>query len=80
MARDLVIKMLRYPPSDRVSAKDAYSHEWIQSKKFNELKPETAQSLLTNLKNFHVSSCLLTGRHRANRSCSRPPSCTSSPS
>lgn len=55
-AKDLVSKMLKYPPEARITAQEAFSHSWIQSKKFNQLKPETAASLLNNLKNFHVKS------------------------
>ena len=54
-AKDLVTKMLTYPPDKRISAEEAYKHEWIQKRKFNVLKPETAHALLTNLKNFHAS-------------------------
>lgn len=53
-AKDLISKMLKYPPETRLSAQEAFSHKWIKSKKFNELKPETAKSLMANLKNFHV--------------------------
>jgi len=46
--------MLKYNPEHRLSAKEAYQHQWISSKKFNELSPETAKTLMTNLKNFSV--------------------------
>jgi len=46
--------MLTYPPEKRITAQEAYCHNWIKKKKFNQLKPETAQALLNNLKNFHV--------------------------
>jgi hypothetical protein len=48
--------MLTYPADKRITAEQAYQHEWIQKRKFNVLKPETAHALLTNLKNFHASS------------------------
>ncbi len=53
-AKDLINKMLKYPPDQRISAQDAYTHEWIKGKRFNELKPEIAENILLNLKNFHV--------------------------
>ncbi len=58
-AKDLINKMLKYPPEGRISAQDAYTHVWIKRKKFNQLKPETAMALLSNLKNFHVILFLL---------------------
>jgi calcium-dependent protein kinase len=53
-AKDLISKMIKYPPESRLSAQEAFNHPWIKSKKFNELKPETAKYLMANLKNFHV--------------------------
>ncbi len=52
--------MLKYPPEQRFTAQQAYAHDWIQSKKFNELKPAIAQQILDNLKNFHAFLFLYT--------------------
>eukprot|EP00830_Metopus_es_P017914 TRINITY_DN6067_c0_g2_i2.p1 TRINITY_DN6067_c0_g2~~TRINITY_DN6067_c0_g2_i2.p1 ORF type:complete len:423 (+),score=78.40 TRINITY_DN6067_c0_g2_i2:63-1271(+) len=57
-AKDLIKKMLEFIPAKRIAAKDAYCHEWIEKKKFNQLKPETAHALLMNLKNFHTEQKL----------------------
>lgn len=53
-AKDLIMKMLKFRPDQRLTAEAAYSHDWIQKKKFNQLKPETAFNLMNNLKSFHV--------------------------
>lgn len=53
-AKDLITKMLRYPSTNRISAQEAYAHPWIKKKKFNQLKPETASVLMSNLKSFNV--------------------------
>ncbi len=71
-AKDLISRMLKYPADQRISAKDAYAHDWIKSKKFNELKPETAQSLLVNLKNFHVLAVCARGVDRTKTPAGRP--------
>ena len=57
-AKNLINRMLKYPPDQRISAMDSYSHDWIKKKKFNQLRPETAHNLLTNLKNFHTEQKL----------------------
>lgn len=46
--------MIKFPPEQRISAQEAYTHDWIKNKKFNILKPEISQNILYNLKNFHV--------------------------
>jgi hypothetical protein len=46
--------MLKYPPELRLTAQQAYTHDWIKKKNFNPLKPEATQALLANLTNFHV--------------------------
>eukprot|EP00826_Nyctotherus_ovalis_P034848 TRINITY_DN2938_c0_g7_i3.p1 TRINITY_DN2938_c0_g7~~TRINITY_DN2938_c0_g7_i3.p1 ORF type:complete len:229 (-),score=75.19 TRINITY_DN2938_c0_g7_i3:371-1057(-) len=53
-AKDLINKMIKFPPEQRISAQEAYGHDWIKNKKFNVLRPEISQSILYNLKNFHV--------------------------
>eukprot|EP00826_Nyctotherus_ovalis_P024653 TRINITY_DN1902_c0_g2_i2.p1 TRINITY_DN1902_c0_g2~~TRINITY_DN1902_c0_g2_i2.p1 ORF type:complete len:313 (+),score=72.26 TRINITY_DN1902_c0_g2_i2:773-1711(+) len=51
-AKELVTKMLAFPPSRRITAHKAYTHRWITKRKFNKLNPETATTLLNNLKTF----------------------------
>ena len=53
-AKDLVIKMLTFPPNKRITAKEAYTHNWIVSKNFNKFEPEASAALLNNLKSFQV--------------------------
>ena len=53
-AKDLVQKMLTFPPVNRISAKEAYLHDWITKRNFNKLNSETASILLNNLKSFQV--------------------------
>jgi len=53
-AKDLVRKMLVFRPSERISAVDAFSHPWIQSKQYCTLPEEKTQELLKNIGNFHV--------------------------
>eukprot|EP00829_Urostomides_striatus_P014491 TRINITY_DN4306_c0_g1_i3.p1 TRINITY_DN4306_c0_g1~~TRINITY_DN4306_c0_g1_i3.p1 ORF type:complete len:484 (-),score=139.28 TRINITY_DN4306_c0_g1_i3:11-1462(-) len=57
-AKDLVMKMLKFRPDQRLTAEAAFSHDWIQKKKFNQLKPETAYNLMNNLKTFHTEQKL----------------------
>lgn len=57
-AKDLVSKMLAFPPTRRISAHKAYMHQWITKRKFNKLNPETANILLTNLRTFQVTCSL----------------------
>jgi len=47
--------MLTYPPEKRITAHGAYDHDWIKSKKFNEILPETSQAVLNNLRTFNVN-------------------------
>jgi len=53
-AKELVTKMLAFPSSRRISAHKAYMHKWITKRKFNKLNPETADTLLSNLRSFQV--------------------------
>lgn len=57
-AKDLVSKMLAFPPSRRISAHKAYTHKWITKRNFNQLNPDTANILLTNLRTFQVTRFL----------------------
>jgi len=47
--------MIKYPPEQRISAREAYMHKWIKTKKFNTIKPDTSQKILNNLRSFHVN-------------------------
>lgn len=51
-AKDLICKMLTYPPENRLTAEQVFKHEWMQKKVHNELNPETAKTLLNNLTSF----------------------------
>eukprot|EP00826_Nyctotherus_ovalis_P035316 TRINITY_DN3027_c0_g1_i1.p2 TRINITY_DN3027_c0_g1~~TRINITY_DN3027_c0_g1_i1.p2 ORF type:complete len:202 (-),score=42.40 TRINITY_DN3027_c0_g1_i1:454-1059(-) len=53
-AKDLINKMIKYPPAQRITASEAYMHKWITSKKFNDINPDTSQKILNNLKSFHT--------------------------
>jgi len=66
-AKDLINKMIKYPPDVRISAQEAYAHEWIKNKHFNQLKPEVAQNILCNLKSFHVFYKFLLYQKRRNK-------------
>lgn len=46
--------MLKYPAEQRITAHEAYEHEWIKSKKFNVIQPATSQQILNNMRTFHV--------------------------
>jgi calcium-dependent protein kinase len=53
-AKELVTKMLAFPPSRRISAHNAYMHKWITKRKFNKLNPTSANILFDNLRTFQV--------------------------
>ena len=53
-AKDLINKMISYPPEQRISSQEAYAHEWLKSKNFNKFQPDIANTIMSNLKNFHV--------------------------
>lgn len=46
--------MLKYPPEQRITAQEAYEHDWIKNKKFNVIQADTSKQILTNLRSFHV--------------------------
>ena len=47
--------MIRYPPDQRLSAKEAYEHKWVSKGKSNLLDTKLVLASLNNLKNFHVN-------------------------
>ena len=54
-AKDLLTKLLKYNPSDRITAKDALTHPWFQTNEFekiyrvNTISPSEAKGLISNL-------------------------------
>ena len=54
-AKDLITKLLKYNPSDRITAKDALTHPWFQSNEFekiyrvNTISVTEAKNLINNL-------------------------------
>eukprot|EP00826_Nyctotherus_ovalis_P052795 TRINITY_DN6763_c0_g1_i2.p1 TRINITY_DN6763_c0_g1~~TRINITY_DN6763_c0_g1_i2.p1 ORF type:complete len:299 (+),score=65.13 TRINITY_DN6763_c0_g1_i2:910-1806(+) len=55
-AKDLLRKMLTYDPKKRISAADAYQHEWFEGKEKNTLQPEKVRELVSNISHFYVLS------------------------
>eukprot|EP00826_Nyctotherus_ovalis_P052798 TRINITY_DN6763_c0_g1_i6.p1 TRINITY_DN6763_c0_g1~~TRINITY_DN6763_c0_g1_i6.p1 ORF type:complete len:573 (+),score=137.58 TRINITY_DN6763_c0_g1_i6:94-1719(+) len=52
-AKDLLRKMLTYDPKKRISAADAYQHEWFEGKEKNTLQPEKVRELVSNISHFY---------------------------
>ena len=54
-AKDLITKLLKYNPDERITAKDALTHPWFQTKEFKNISrvktisEEEAKSMLNNL-------------------------------
>ena len=54
-AKDLITKLLKFNPSERITAKDALTHPWFQTKEFaniyrvNTINPNEAKSMMNNL-------------------------------
>ena len=53
-AKDLIRKMLIFRQIERISAKEAFAHPWLQTQQTNTLAEEITQELMTNIVNFHV--------------------------
>lgn len=47
--------MLIYSSKDRISAEEAYNHNWIKKATAAAIKPETANMILKNIKTFNVA-------------------------
>lgn len=46
--------MLTYPPENRITAQEAYTHPWLTSKRLHKGKPRIVKNVMTNLKKFRV--------------------------
>ena len=54
-AKDLIEEMLTLDPNKRISAKEAYNHQWIQSNAPKPLVPkEKINTMLEHIEKFHV--------------------------
>jgi calcium-dependent protein kinase len=57
-AKDLISKLLKYDPADRITAKDALTHPWFKTKEFttvyrvNTISAAEARILIQNLENY----------------------------
>ena len=47
--------MIKYPSTDRLSAKEASSNEWLLSKQMHNIELETANVISENAKNYKVN-------------------------
>ena len=55
-AKDLVQKLLKYNPDERITALEAINHPWIQTNStVDRVTKEVASKTLQNLQNFRVS-------------------------
>ena len=63
-ARDLITKLLKYNPDDRITAKDALTHPWFKTNEFtnlyrvNTISVEEARSMINNL-DFYKSDNII---------------------
>ena len=55
-AKDLLKKMLTYDPKKRISAAEAYQHEWFKGKSTDKLETTRFKELAFNISQFHVNS------------------------
>jgi calcium-dependent protein kinase len=53
-AKHLIKLMLTYDPEGRISAADAYQHEWLHSGVYAPLDPSRAQELMQSMSKFCV--------------------------
>ena len=59
--KDLIVSMLEYDPSKRISAEAALRHDWF-TLNINTNEKVNSTRVLQNLKNFRVLDCLRRGR------------------
>ena len=63
-AKDLITKLLKYDPSDRITAKDALTHPWFKTKEFstiyrvNTISAVEAKSMIQNLENYKSNNII----------------------
>ena len=50
--KDLIRRMIRYPPTARISATEAYSHVWMQIPSLTEPNTTVIQNILYKLENY----------------------------
>ena len=53
-AKDLIKKMLKYDPKDRLSAEKALQHAWIKKRGREDVDEDATVSALNNLRSFNV--------------------------
>jgi serine/threonine protein kinase len=51
---DLLQKLLKQKPEERISAREALYHPWIQKASKNVFSKEISSEVLSNLNTFHV--------------------------
>ena len=50
--KDLIRRMIRYPPNERITAQEAYSHIWTQTVGRLNCSPNLLKSALNKLKSY----------------------------
>ena len=54
-AKDLIKNMIKYPPTLRFTAEQAYAHPWIQERRFKGPNADSSRSLLAGMKDYFVT-------------------------
>jgi calcium-dependent protein kinase len=54
-AKDLIKKMLTYNPKTRISAAEAYQHDWFKGKETHALETARVRELASNINQFYVN-------------------------
>lgn len=57
-AKDFISKLLTFEPSQRVSAREALSHPWMENASRTPINSEVSRSILNNLTNFRAQLSL----------------------
>ena len=64
LVKDLINKLLQYDPKKRISAEEAFEHQWFKTAEFkrkdkvNTISPELAKELITNMTKYKSSNVL----------------------